>query len=88
MIHKQDLVSLVGITTASRYAFYHNATNSSEAFGGTRSGIDAGSMKIFDSTNTQLILVRRTDRWWWCWYWYDLYVGDDLIVGDDWFLRW
>ena len=27
--------------SAARYAFYHAATNSSEAFSGTRSGIDA-----------------------------------------------
>ena len=37
--------------SASRYAFYHGATNSSEAFGGTRSGIDAGSLALFDTTN-------------------------------------
>jgi len=37
--------------TASRFALFHNATNSSEAFSGTRTGIDAGSVKLFDTTN-------------------------------------
>ena len=37
--------------TASRFALWHNATNSSEAFSGTRTGIDAGSVKLFDTTN-------------------------------------
>jgi hypothetical protein len=37
--------------SAGRYAFYNAATNSSEAFTGTRSGIDAGSLKLFDTTN-------------------------------------
>jgi len=38
--------------SASRFALFHNATNASEAFTGTRSGIDAGSIKLFDTTNT------------------------------------
>jgi hypothetical protein len=38
--------------SASRYALYHNAVNSSEAFSGTRSGLDVGSVKIFDATNS------------------------------------
>ena len=38
--------------SASRYALYHNATNSSEVFNGTRSGLDAGSAKFFDTTNS------------------------------------
>ena len=38
--------------SASRFALFHNATNSSEAFTGTRSGIDAGSIKLFDTTNS------------------------------------
>ena len=38
--------------SASRYAFYHNATNNSEAFSGNRSGIDAGSVKLFDTTDS------------------------------------
>merc|ERR1712093_548951 len=37
--------------SAARYAFYHAATNTSEAFDGTRSGLDAGSIKLFDTTN-------------------------------------
>ena len=69
--------------SASRYAFYHNATNSSEAFGGTRSGLDIGSLKIFDSTNTTtpssgaLIVGGGVGIG------LDLRVGDDLIVTDD-----
>jgi len=38
--------------SASRYALFHNAINSSEAFSGTRSGLDVGSVKIFDTTNS------------------------------------
>lgn len=38
--------------SASRFALFHNAINSSEAFSGTRSGIDAGSLKLFDTTNS------------------------------------
>ena len=38
--------------SASRYALFHNATNSSEAFSGTRSGFDVGSVKVFDTTNS------------------------------------
>ena len=38
--------------SASRYALYHAATNTSEAFGGTRSGLDAGSIKLFDTTDS------------------------------------
>jgi len=37
--------------SASRFAVYHAATNTAEVFGGTRSGIDAGSIKLFDTTN-------------------------------------
>ena len=37
--------------SAARYALYHAATNTSEAFDGTRSGLDAGSIKLFDTTN-------------------------------------
>ena len=68
--------------TAARYAFYHNATNSAEAFNGTRSGIDAGSIKLFDSTNatnagTGALIVGGGAG-----IGIDLYVGDDLVVGD------
>ena len=38
--------------SAARYALYHAATNTSEAFDGTRSGLDAGSIKLFDTTNS------------------------------------
>ena len=69
-------------STASRYAFFHNATNSAEAFNGTRSGIDAGSIKLFDSTNatnagTGALIVGGGAG-----IGIDLYVGDDLVVGD------
>ena len=69
--------------SASRYAFYHAATNSSEAFSGTRSGIDAGSVKLFDTTNATnsssgtLIVGGGAGIG------LDLYVGDDLIVADN-----
>ena len=69
--------------SASRFALYHNATNSSEAFSGTRSGIDAGSIKLFDTTNATntssgaLIVGGGAGIG------LDLYVGDDLSVGDD-----
>ena len=38
--------------SAARYAFYHAATNTSEAFDGTRSGLDIGSAKLFDTTDS------------------------------------
>ena len=68
--------------SASRYAFYHNATNTSEVFNGTRSGIDAGSIKLFDATNatsssTGALIVGGGAS-----VGIDLYVGDDLVVGD------
>jgi hypothetical protein len=68
--------------SASRYAFYHNATNSSEVFNGTRSGIDAGSIKLFDATNatsssTGALIVGGGAS-----VGIDLYVGDDLVVAD------
>ena len=69
--------------SASRFAVYHAATNSSEAFGGTRSGIDAGSIKLFDKTNATnsasgtLIVGGGAGIG------LDLYVGDDLVVVDD-----
>ena len=37
--------------SASRYALWHAATNTSEAFSGSRSGLDAGSIKLFDTTD-------------------------------------
>ena len=69
--------------SAGRYAFYHNATNSSEAFAGNRSGIDAGSIKLFDTTNatnssTGALIVGGGAS-----IGLDLYVGDDLNVTDD-----
>ena len=69
--------------SAGRYAFYHNATNSSEAFAGNRSGIDAGSIKLFDTTNatnssTGALIVGGGAS-----VGLDLYVGDDLNVTDD-----
>jgi len=67
---------------ASRYAFYHNATNTGEVFAGNRSGIDAGSLKLFDTTNATnaasgaLIVGGGASVG------LDLYVGDDLVVTD------
>ena len=68
--------------SAARYAFYHSATNSSEAFAGTRSGLDIGSAKLFDTTNatnsaTGALIVGGGAG-----IGLDLYVGDDLVVGD------
>ena len=67
----------------SRFALYDDATNSSEVFSGTRSGIDAGSLKLFDTTNatnssTGTLIVGGGAG-----IGLDLYVGDDLIVVDD-----
>ena len=69
--------------SASRYALYHAATNSSEAFSGTRSGLDLGSIKCFDVTNatnsaTGALIVGGGAG-----IGLDLYVGDDLVVADD-----
>ena len=69
--------------SALRFAVYHNATNSSEVFSGTRSGIDAGSIKLFDTTNatnssTGALIVGGGAG-----IGLDLQVGDDLVVGDD-----
>jgi len=69
--------------SAERYALYHAATNSSEAFTGTRSGLDAGSIKLFDTTNatnsaTGTLIVGGGVG-----IGLDLYVGDDLVVTDD-----
>ena len=69
--------------SALRFAFYHNATNSSEVFTGTRSGLDAGSIKLFDTTNatnssTGALIVGGGAG-----IGLDLYVGDDLTVNDD-----
>ena len=67
---------------ASRYAFYHNATNTGEVFSGNRSGIDAGSLKLFDTTNATnsgsgtLIVGGGAGIG------LDLFVGDDLVVAD------
>jgi len=68
--------------SASRFSVYHNATNSSEVFSGTRSGIDAGSIKLFDTTpatnasSGALIVGGGASVG------LDLYVGDDLVVTD------
>ena len=67
----------------SRFALYDDATNSSEVFSGTRSGIDAGSLKLFDTTNatnssTGTLIVGGGAG-----IGLDLWVGDDLQVVDD-----
>ena len=68
--------------SAERYAFYHGATNSSEAFSGTRSGIDAGSLALFDTTNATNSASGAFTVGGGAGIGIDLYVGDDLVVGD------
>ena len=68
---------------AGRFALYDDATNSSEVFSGTRSGIDAGSLKLFNTTNatnssTGTLIVGGGAG-----IGLDLHVGDDLVVVDD-----
>ena len=69
--------------SASRFSVYHAATNTAEVFSGTRSGIDAGSIKLFDTTaatsasSGALIVGGGAGIG------LDLYVGDDLVVTDD-----
>ena len=66
--------------SAGRYTFLEGATNSSEAFSGTRAGINAGALKLFDATNTSSVgtgaLVVGGGAG----------VGLDLRVGQDFFL--
>ena len=69
--------------SALRYVFLHDATNNSEVFSGTKSGIDAGSIKLFNTTNatnsaTGTLIVGGGAG-----IGLDLYVGDDLTVGDN-----
>ena len=69
--------------SASRFALFNDATNSSEVFAGDRSGIDAGSLKLFDTTNatnsaTGTLIVGGGAG-----IGLDLFVGDDLTVTDD-----
>ncbi len=69
--------------SASRFALFNDATNSSEVFDGTRSGIDAGSLKLFNTTNatnsaTGTLIVGGGAG-----IGLDLFVGDDLTVTDD-----
>ena len=66
-----------------RYVFLHDAANNSEVFSGTKSGIDAGSIKLFNTTNatnsaTGTLIVGGGAG-----IGLDLYVGDDLTVGDN-----
>jgi cytoskeletal protein CcmA (bactofilin family) len=69
--------------SASRYALYHNATNSSEAFNGSRSGLDAGSIKLFDTTNATNSASGTFIVGGGAGIGLDLYVGDDLFVTDN-----
>ena len=68
--------------SAARYALYHAATNTSEAFDGTRSGLDAGSIKLFDTTNATTSSTGTLIVGGGAGIGLDLYVGDDLVVGD------
>ena len=68
--------------SAARYAFYHSATNTSEAFDGTRSGLDIGSAKLFDTTNATTSSTGALIVGGGAGIGLDLYVGDDLVVGD------
>jgi hypothetical protein len=68
--------------SAQRYAFYHAATNASEVFSGSRSGIDAGSIKLFDTTNATSSSTGTLIIGGGAGIGLDLYVGDDLIVAD------
>ena len=68
--------------SSARYAFYHAATNASEVFSGTRSGIDAGSIKLFDTTNSTSASTGALIVGGGAGIGLDLYVGDDLVVGD------
>ena len=69
--------------SAQRYAFYNAATNASEVFTGTRSGIDAGSLKLFDTTNSTSASTGTLIVGGGVGIGLDLYVGDDLNVTDD-----
>lgn len=67
--------------SAARYAFWNAATNTTETFSGTRSGIDAGSLKLFDTTNatnsaTGTLIVGGGAG-----IGLKLFVGTDLSVG-------
>ena len=68
--------------SASRFAVYHAATNTAEVFGGTRSGIDAGSIKLFDTTAATTASSGALIVGGGAGIGLDLYVGDDLVVGD------
>ena len=66
--------------SAGRFAVYHNATNNSEAFNGTRSGIDAGNIKLFDTTNSTAISNGTLVVGGGAGIGYDLRVGQDLFL--------
>ena len=66
--------------SAGKFAVYHNATNNSEAFNGTRSGIDAGSIKLFDTTNSTAISNGALVVGGGAGIGYDLRVGQDLFL--------
>ena len=66
-----------------RFALFNDATNSSEVFSGTRSGIDAGSIKLFDTTNATTSSTGTLIVGGGAGIGLDLYVGDDLNVADD-----
>jgi hypothetical protein len=67
--------------SAGRYAFYHAATNASEVFSGTRSGLDVGSIKIFDTTNSTSTSTGALIVGGGAGIGLNLSVGSNLIVG-------
>ena len=69
--------------SAARYAFWHAATNTSEAFSGSRSGLDAGSLKLFDTTDSTTPSTGTLIVGGGAGIGLDLFVGDDLNVADD-----
>ena len=70
-------------TSAGRYALWHAATNSSEAFSGSRSGLDAGSIKLFDTTNSTTPSTGALIVGGGAGVGLSLYVGENLDVADN-----
>ena len=67
--------------SAGRFALFNAATNASEVFSGTRSGIDAGSIKLFDTTNSSSASTGTLIVGGGAGIGLQLYVGTNLFVG-------